>query len=145
MTWLCLAAASFLSFSCATSCLRARYYSHLSLVGQWKLMAARETVVYPSCPHKCNNIRSFALLSRWMQGRGKVWNMAYTEWMEWLSHRKRKETKQQPGTAAPGNILGSCLVSLCFLETSTPSSVFRIKICQVFVGHGTGSQYHTDI
>ena len=23
---------------------------------------------------------------------------------EWMSHRKRKETKQQPGTAGPGNI-----------------------------------------
>ena len=38
-----------------------------------------------------------------------------TEWMEWMSHRKRKETKQQPGTAGPGNILGCCLVSLRFL------------------------------
>ena len=32
-----------------------------------------------------------------------------------MSHRKWKETKQQPGTAGPGNILGCCLVSLCFL------------------------------
>ena len=38
-----------------------------------------------------------------------------TGWMEWMSHRKRKETKQQPGTARPGNILGCCLVSLRFL------------------------------
>ena len=37
------------------------------------------------------------------------------EWIEWMSHRKREETKQQPGTARPGNILGCCLVSLCFL------------------------------
>ena len=36
-------------------------------------------------------------------------------WMEWMSHRKRKETKQQPGTARPGNILGCCLVYLRFL------------------------------
>ena len=35
-----------------------------------------------------------------------------TGWMEWMSHRKRKETKQQPGTAGPGNILGCCLVNL---------------------------------
>ena len=34
---------------------------------------------------------------------------------EWMSHRKQKDTKQQPGTAGPGNILGCCLVSLCFL------------------------------
>ena len=33
----------------------------------------------------------------------------------WMSHRKRKETKQQPGTAGQGNILGLCLVSLRFL------------------------------
>ena len=38
-----------------------------------------------------------------------------TEWMEWMSHRKQKETKQQPGTAGPGNIIGCCLVSLRFL------------------------------
>ena len=31
-----------------------------------------------------------------------------------MSHRKRKETKQQPGTAGQGNILGCCLVSLHF-------------------------------
>ena len=35
--------------------------------------------------------------------------------MEWMMHRKWKETKQQPGTAGPGNILGCCLVSLHFL------------------------------
>ena len=38
-----------------------------------------------------------------------------TEWMELMSHRKRKETKQQPGTDGPGNILGCCFVSLRFL------------------------------
>ena len=38
-----------------------------------------------------------------------------TEWMEWMSHRKRKETKQQPGPAGPGSILGCCLFSLSFL------------------------------
>ena len=32
-----------------------------------------------------------------------------------MSYRKRKETKQQTGTAGPGNILGCCLVSLHFL------------------------------
>ena len=38
-----------------------------------------------------------------------------TEWMEWMSYRKWKETKQQPGTAGPGNIHGCCLVSLRLL------------------------------
>ena len=32
-----------------------------------------------------------------------------------MSHMKWKETKQQSGTAGPGNILGCCLVSLSFL------------------------------
>ena len=32
-----------------------------------------------------------------------------------LPHRKWKETKQQPGTAGPGNMLGCCLVSINFL------------------------------
>ena len=40
---------------------------------------------------------------------------ACSEWMEWMSHRKRKEIKQQPGTAGQGNILGCCLVNLRFL------------------------------
>ena len=32
-----------------------------------------------------------------------------------MAHRKWKETKQLPGTARPGNMLGSCLVSFHFL------------------------------
>ena len=40
--------------------------------------------------------------------------VASTDWMDWMSHRKQKETKQQPGTAGPGNILGCFLVSLRF-------------------------------
>ena len=39
-----------------------------------------------------------------------------TGWMGWMSPRKWKETKQQPGTAGPGNILGCCLVSFRFLR-----------------------------
>ena len=35
--------------------------------------------------------------------------------MGWMSHRKWKDIKQQPGTAGPGNMLGSCLVSFHFL------------------------------
>ena len=35
--------------------------------------------------------------------------------IEWMLHRKRKEVKQQPSTAGPGNLLGCFLVSLCFL------------------------------
>ena len=40
--------------------------------------------------------------------------MMCTGWTEWMSHRKLKETKQQPGTARPANILGCCLVSFHF-------------------------------
>ena len=32
-----------------------------------------------------------------------------------LPHRKWKETKQEPGTTGPGNMLGCCLVSFHFL------------------------------
>ena len=32
-----------------------------------------------------------------------------------MANRKWKETKQLPGTAGPGNMLGSCLVSFHFL------------------------------
>ena len=32
-----------------------------------------------------------------------------------MAHRKWKETKQQPGTVGPGNMLGCCLVSFHFL------------------------------
>ena len=41
-----------------------------------------------------------------------------------MSHWKQKETKQQPDAAGPVNILGCCLVSLCFLCTSTPSTLY---------------------
>ena len=54
--------------------------------------------------------------------------MSGTEWIQWMSQRKRGETKQQPGTAGPGNILGCCLVSLCFLRDihSIPSVDGRV-------------------
>ena len=32
-----------------------------------------------------------------------------------MAHRIWKETNQEPGTAGPGNMLGSCLVSFHFL------------------------------
>ena len=45
---------------------------------------------------------------------------------EWMSHRKQKDTKQQPGTAGTGNLLVCCLVSLCFL---CDISVYLNKKC----------------
>ena len=51
-----------------------------------------------------------------------------------MAHRIWKETKQEPGTAGPGNMLGCCLVSLHFLwailSTSTVNKYghkFEIK------------------
>ena len=40
--------------------------------------------------------------------------------MGWMTHRKWIETKQQPGTAGPGNTLGCCLNSLHFLWAFHP-------------------------
>ena len=39
---------------------------------------------------------------------------ATTGRMGWMAHWKWKEIKQQPGTAGPGNMLGSCLVPCHF-------------------------------
>ena len=38
-----------------------------------------------------------------------------TELVLRMAHRKEKETKQEPGTAEPGNMLGCCLDSFHFL------------------------------
>ena len=38
-----------------------------------------------------------------------------TVWGRRMAHRKWKETKQQPGTAEPHNMLGCCLVSFNIL------------------------------
>ena len=35
--------------------------------------------------------------------------------MGWMAYRKWKETKQLPGTAGPGNMLGCCLISFHYL------------------------------
>ena len=37
---------------------------------------------------------------------------SYTVLVLWMAQRKWKDTKQQPGTAGPGNMLGCCLISL---------------------------------
>ena len=38
-----------------------------------------------------------------------------TGWMEWMSHRKWRETKQQPSMLPGPAVPGCCLVYLCFL------------------------------
>ena len=39
-----------------------------------------------------------------------------------MAHRIWKETKQEPGTAGPGNMLGCCLVSFHFLSAILSTS-----------------------
>ena len=43
-----------------------------------------------------------------------------TGWMGWMTHRKWKESEQQPGTAGPGNMFGCCLMSFHFLWAIHP-------------------------
>ena len=43
-----------------------------------------------------------------------------------LPHRKWKETKQQPGTAGPGNMLDCCLVSFHFLWVNLSTSTVNV-------------------
>ena len=51
-----------------------------------------------------------------------------------MSHRKRRETKQQPDTAGPGNnILGCCIVPLISCATSTPSTLYSFIFTPVRV------------
>ena len=48
--------------------------------------------------------------------KGTLWlALCYTACGHRMAHRKWKETKQEPGTAGPGNRLGCCLVSFHFL------------------------------
>ena len=47
--------------------------------------------------------------------RHGVRDQAYTVCGRRMAHRKWKETKQQSGTAGPGNMFGCCLVSFHFL------------------------------
>ena len=55
-----------------------------------------------------------------------------------IAHRIWKETKQEPGTAGPGNMLGSCLISFHFLwailSTSTVYFLCRGKFLQLRKG-----------
>ena len=48
-----------------------------------------------------------------------------------MAHRKWKETKQEPGTAEPGNMLGCCLNYFHFLWAilSTSTVLLSAQIC----------------
>ena len=57
-----------------------------------------------------------------------------------MSHRKWKETKQQPGTAGPGSILGYCFVSLRFLcDIHSIHSVFNSIFASAVLLFGLGN------
>ena len=43
-----------------------------------------------------------------------------------MAHRKWKESKQEPGTAGPGNMLGCCLVSFRFLRAILSTSTVLV-------------------
>ena len=45
------------------------------------------------------------------RGSGLTGTRGYTVLMLRMAHMIWKETKQQPGTAGPGNMLGCCLIS----------------------------------
>ena len=44
-----------------------------------------------------------------------------------MAHRIWKETKQQPGTAGPGHMLGCCLLSFNFLWTILSTSIVEVR------------------
>ena len=73
-----------------------------------------EEIQPPSC--KRERLESYPVIPKRSVSTGRIWyEQLTTEWLEWMSHRKQKEAKQQPGTAGPGNIFGCSLVSLRFL------------------------------
>ena len=49
-----------------------------------------------------------------------------------MVHRIWKETKQQPGTAGTGNMLGCCLVSLRFLWAILSTSTVQVGTISKF-------------
>ena len=56
-----------------------------------------------------------------------------TGWMEWMSHRKWRETKQQPIMLPGPAVPGCCLVSFCFLvDIHSILSVYQIDILQAY-------------
>ena len=53
---------------------------------------------------------------------------SYTGWIEWMSHRKGRETKQQPSMLTGPAVPGGCLVSFRFLcNTHSIQSVGILK------------------
>ena len=54
-----------------------------------------------------------------------------------MSHRKWKDTKQHPGTAGPGNMLGCCLISFQFLWAILSTSTVHCftSLVQFFPSH----------
>ena len=57
-------------------------------------------------------------------------NMRNTGRIGWMADRKWKETKLQPGTAGPGNMLGCCLLYFHFLWAIHPIHPVHLKIAK---------------
>ena len=56
-----------------------------------------------------------------------------------MAHRIWKETKQEPATAGPGNMLGCCLIPFHFLWAILSTSTVEVSFKQE-MKEGTGNQ-----
>ena len=71
-------------------------------------------------------------VSGMLQDFEKLRGMLHTACGHRIDHRKWKETKLQPGTAGPGNMLGCCLVSFHFMwAILCPQAVHAKKSSEV--------------
>ena len=92
----------------------------------------------PRCASWCLNSNDESMrcaLSRgrmYFTGRSN-WKWKYcTVWMGWMSHRKWKETKQQPSMLPGPAVPGCCLVSFHFLCCILYSrSVWMLERCHI--------------
>ena len=62
--------------------------------------------------------------------------LSYTVLVLRMGHRKWKETKQEPGTAGPGNMLGCCLNSFHFLWAILSTSTVHGKYTEKYTENG---------
>ena len=59
----------------------------------------------------------------------------YIRYTEWMSHRKRRETKQQPSMLPCRAVSGCSLVSICFL-----CGIHSVIWCEIFYGATLGTE-----
>ena len=98
-----------------------------------------EEIQPPSC--KRERLESYPVIPKRSVSTGRIWyEQLTTEWLEWMSHRKQKEAKQQPGTAGPGNTTGSCLISFHFLWVIHPTRPVDDNVFPCLRTHHIGSE-----